>query len=65
MATVHDGAFELFALLEVEGLGERGREVDVELLLILPLDALEFGRIPHSAMSRHKTRVCLQTLKRI
>jgi hypothetical protein len=48
MALVHEGPFELLAFLEVEGLGQRGGEVDVELLGVLPLDALEFGGITHT-----------------
>jgi len=48
MALVHDGPFELLALLEVEGLGERRGEVDVELLGVLALDALELGGIAHN-----------------
>ena len=55
MALVHEGPFELFAFLEVQGLGQRGGEVDVELLGVLALDALEFGRIAHTGISSHKT----------
>ena len=56
MALVHEGPFELLAFLEVEGLSQGSGEVDVELLRVLPLDALEFGRIAHTDISSHKTR---------
>lgn len=56
MALVHDGPFKLLAFLEVEGLSQRGGEVDVELLRVLALDALKFGRITHTGISSHKTR---------
>jgi len=34
-------------LLELHGLGQRGGEVDVPLLALLPLDELNLGRVTH------------------
>ena len=57
VALVHEGPFELLAFLEGEGLSQGRGEVDVELLGVLALDALEFGGVAHTAISSHKTRL--------
>ena len=52
IAPVGDMPVDEFPLLEVHGLGERGREVDVPLVWPLgPLDFLHFGGIPHDKPS--------------
>ena len=56
MALVGDGPFELLARLEVERLGHGQGEVDVELLGVLALNALEFGGVAHTGISSHITR---------
>ena len=44
---VFDDPLDDFGFVELHGLGESGREVDVPLLALLAFDELDFGRESH------------------
>jgi hypothetical protein len=48
MPLVVDGPLDLFALGEVEGLGDGAREVDIPLLALLAFDDLDFGKVTYA-----------------